>query len=227
MAEDKKKDAGSDKAITAFEIIAGVIIFFFILNRLGNFFSAHFGGDRAAGVGGIGLFFSIIGHTLANWFGGVFPTIELLAIFCSVLFFMGIIYALFRLKYVEKARHAKKEKAQYLSKTAEDLPAGNIKWQRVLNHVNSDNPSDWRLAILEGDILLSDLLESMGYRGEGIGDMLKSVEQSDFSTIDSAWEAHKIRNAIAHEGADFLLSQREAKRIIGLYESVFQEFRFI
>ena len=67
----------------------------------------------------------------------------------------------------------------------------------------------------------------MGYRGESIGEQLKGVEKSDFTTIDDAWEAHKVRNLIAHEGANFLLSDREAKRVIGLYKNVFQEFHFI
>jgi hypothetical protein len=46
-------------------------------------------------------------------------------------------------------------------------------------------------------------------------------------TLNQAWEAHKIRNAIAHQGADFLLSEREAKRVVSLYREVFQEFDYI
>ncbi len=103
----------------------------------------------------------------------------------------------------------------------------NEKWQNVIKHINSANPSDWKLAILECDIMLADILEKMGYMQESIGEKLKSIEPSDFTNIESAWEAHKIRNAIAHEGSDFLISEREAKRVVGLYEVVFQEFAFI
>ncbi len=103
----------------------------------------------------------------------------------------------------------------------------NEKWQSVLVHINSSNPSDWKLAILECDIMLSDILEKMGYMQESIGEKLKSVEPSDFTNIEAAWEAHKIRNAIAHEGSEFLINEREAKRVIGLYEVVFREFEYI
>ena len=75
--------------------------------------------------------------------------------------------------------------------------------------------------------MLDEMLDSVGYRGETMGDKLKSVEKSDFLTLDLAWEAHKIRNAIAHEGAEFTIDQREARRVISLYERVFQEFEFI
>ena len=103
----------------------------------------------------------------------------------------------------------------------------NEKWQKVLVHINSENPSDWKLAILECDIMLSDILEKMGYMQPSIGDKLKSIEPSDFTNIEAAWEAHKIRNEIAHEGSEFLINEREAKRVIGLYELVFREFEYI
>jgi len=106
-------------------------------------------------------------------------------------------------------------------------PIVNEKWQKVLVHINSTNPSDWKLAILECDIMLADILEKMGYMQDSIGEKLKAVEPSDFTNIESAWEAHKIRNAIAHEGSDFMMNEREAKRVIGLYEVVFREFEYI
>ncbi len=106
-------------------------------------------------------------------------------------------------------------------------PVVNEKWQKVLTHINSANSSDWKLAILECDIMLADILEKMGYLQESISEKLKSIEPSDFTNIEAAWEAHKIRNQIAHEGSDFLINEREAKRVIGLYEAVFREFEFI
>jgi hypothetical protein len=106
-------------------------------------------------------------------------------------------------------------------------PVINEKWQNVLAHINSENASDWKLAILECDIMLGDLLEKMGYMQESIGEKLKVIEPSDFTGIEYAWEAHKIRNAIAHDGSDFMINDREAKRVIGLYEAVFREFEYI
>ncbi len=103
----------------------------------------------------------------------------------------------------------------------------NEKWEIVLKHINSENPADWRLAIIEADIMLEDLLQASGYHGETVGDRLKAVEPSDMLTLDNAWEAHKIRNRIAHSGSDFDLNEREAKRVVTLFESVFKEFEII
>ena len=77
------------------------------------------------------------------------------------------------------------------------------------------------------DIMLNELLDTLGYRGETMADKMKTVEKGDFKTISMAWEAHLMRNAIAHQGLMKELNEREARRIIGLYEQVFREFRFI
>jgi hypothetical protein len=99
-------------------------------------------------------------------------------------------------------------------------------WEKIIGYLNSENQADWKLAILEADTILDSLVQKMGYRGENLGERLKQVESSDFLTLNDAWEAHKIRNAIAHE-AGYDLSHREAKRVLKLFENVFKEFEYI
>ena len=101
------------------------------------------------------------------------------------------------------------------------------RWEKIIKLSESQNSSDWRLAIIEADIMLDELLEKLQLPGDTMGEKLKAVEKSDFTTIEYAWEAHKMRNAIAHEGNDLLISQREIRRIISLYEAVFKEFFLI
>ena len=119
------------------------------------------------------------------------------------------------------------EEQKYYPKEVLEAQNTNPQWQRVLVHVNSQNESDWRLSILEADIMLGDLLDKLSLPGDTIGDKLKVVEKSDFTTVDNAWEAHKIRNRIAHDGVSFQLSGHEARRVIGLYQQIFEEFGII
>lgn len=106
-------------------------------------------------------------------------------------------------------------------------PQGLYKWQMVIKHVSSKNPSDWKLAIIEADTILDALVEGAGYEGTSLGERLKNADKGTFKTLDYAWEAHTVRNKIAHEGSSFNLTEREAKRVIQLYEQVFQEFKYI
>lgn len=143
----------------------------------------------------------------------------------STFLLMGIIYAAIRLNEIGKAESEKYDGPH--SALASHEKEEHKQWEGIVEHINTDNPSDWRLAILEADIILDELLTKIGCVGSTVGDKLKQVEKSDFTTIDNAWEAHKARNAIAHEGQEFLLSKREAQRVIRLYESVFKEFHYI
>lgn len=101
------------------------------------------------------------------------------------------------------------------------------RWEEVATLASSTHESDWRRAIMEADIMLAELLDSLGYRGQSIGDKLKDANPLQFTTLGLAWRAHKIRNEIAHSGEGFHLSERETKDVIDSYKQVFEEFKFI
>ena len=151
----------------------------------------------------------------------------LLSMFLSSALVVFIMYVIFRINGI----YSKQRKSlRPIKKAGEEKKEENVKsekWQIITEHIESENVNDWRLAILEADIILGEMLDKLGDRGEGIGEQLKSVDKSDFTTIDDAWEAHKIRNSIAHEGSSFLITEREAKRVIGLYKKVFEEHGYI
>ena len=98
------------------------------------------------------------------------------------------------------------------------------KWAIIQGYMSADSEALWRIGILEADMLLRDALLSKGYAGSDVGELLQAAH---FRTIDLAWDAHKIRNKIAHEGTDYLLTEREAKRVFVLFESVFKELKVI
>lgn len=164
-----------------------------------------------------------------------------LSVTLSLLFLTGIVYCIIRTRAIfheaeEKAHaHASAVHAEASGETvrihshsmAGVDAAVNKRSEKIAEHINSTNPSDWRLAILECDIILDEMLTKMSYHGETIADKLQAVEKSDFLSIDKAWEAHRVRNAIAHQGSDFQITDREARRVVGLYEEVFREFHYI
>lgn len=147
----------------------------------------------------------------------------------SLLFLTGIVYCFFRLEQIIEETKHHDEPAHGEEPHGAGVPASATakRWERITAHVRSEKESEWRLAVLEADVLLDELVTNMGYRGDSLGERLKGVEKSDFTTLEKAWEAHAVRNKIAHEGAAFALTEREAKRVIGLYEEVFREFHYI
>jgi hypothetical protein len=158
-----------------------------------------------------------------GWFKGVLAVVMILGSILTLGLLAGIIYITIRTNQI-RAREVARIKAA-IPKNAK--PRSNERWEKVVEHVRSENPSDWRLAIIEADIILDELLTKMGYQGDSLGEKLKQMTKGDVKSIDQAWEAHKIRNQIAHEGGDFILTQRETKRVIDMYTAVFSELKYI
>jgi len=145
----------------------------------------------------------------------------------ALVFALGIAYSFY--KYWKVREEEEEVQFEIDFKTLENIDHTdrNERWQKVLEYMASPTEAEWRLAILEADTILGNLLLRMQYSGETIGDRLKNIEPSDFLTLSEAWEAHKIRNQIAHGGSSFELTRREADRVIDLYRQVFEEFHYI
>lgn len=168
-------------------------------------------------------------------FESVWANLFAFSLVVSLIIGIATVYAILRYRQIRKAE-SDFYASQPLSSTArkvfgiEDAAAGSAsdsRWQGVLAHVNAETENDWRQAVLEADSMLDDAITSRGYTGEGLGEKLKQVQRSDINSIDDAWEAHKLRNKIAHEGSNFQLTQREARRAIGQFERVFKELGYI
>jgi hypothetical protein len=199
-------------------LLAGLFLLSIILSRLQDYIDYW-------GINTQTFWPAITGFFLVH----VWPFIKLAGVTLGVLAVAGIIDSSRNLKKIER-----EEKKIYGIADAElsifdkyDEGVVNAKWEHVLELSNSKNPSDWKLAIIEADIMLDHLLTINGYHGDTVGEKLKSVEKSDMLSLEDAWDAHKTRNRIAHNGTEFPLNEREAKLAIRQYENVFKEFEEI
>lgn len=160
--------------------------------------------------------------TVFDFWGPLFPFALLIVLLGGV----GVVYCVLRIWQIRQAEWANFRKAQR-TVASDDVPRTQLRWNRVLEHANSEDEHKWRLAILEADIMLNELLDLQGYKGETMAEKMKQVNRSNFNAIDDAWEAHRVRNRVAHEGTESPLTEREKNTAITKYQRVFEEFGFI
>ena len=169
----------------------------------------------------------MIGRILGGDFSVITSRLKILLLFLSLLFIAGIIYTALRILEIRRSEREKYQ-SMIVAEEPEDGGVRRERWQTIIKKMESENISDWKLAIIEADTLLDEMVKKMGYPGENLGERLRHVEVSDFTSLQEAWEAHKVRNRIAHDSSDqFILTAREARRVIGLFEKVFREFKYI
>jgi hypothetical protein len=117
----------------------------------------------------------------------------------------------------------RKFKDHFVAPAPKPMSKVNARWEHVLELFASSNSNDWRLAIIEADTMLDELVASYNFPGENLGERLKNVNTSVMPTVQSAWEAHKVRNRIAHDGMEYNLSEREAQLTKRHFEFVFRD----
>jgi len=187
----------------------------------GNFFSdlwnAIFGGNEfwawlfsAGAIGGI-----------LSWMWSVYT---FFAYLISLILIVLYIYATIKKEYYEGLITADLRHAEQVWNETYRSTARESKLAAVHAHIDSENPTDWKLAIIEADIVLDQTLKDRGYAGTSLGERLRNITPKQLASIDDAWDAHRVRNKIAHEGADFVLTKRIAEETIARYMNVFREF---
>ena len=105
-------------------------------------------------------------------------------------------------------------------------PSGD-RWSLLLQRVMSKDPKEWREAIRAADAQLGAVLTQMGYAASSVDVQLQNVPEGAFVTLPQAWEAHRVHNFVVRRGSQFILTQREAFRVMKLYEQVFEEFGLV
>lgn len=100
--------------------------------------------------------------------------------------------------------------------------ASNARWAEVLKHINSNREAEWKFAVIEADNLIDDTLKMAGFPGESLGERLMAIESGQLATLDGLWNAHKIRNKIAHD-SNYFMRYAEAKKAVEQFEKTLEE----
>lgn len=204
--KDKDKDKGTTKSSPDVFVDIGIAallalaVLYFLQSYLGNIISVYQNTlNRFSFLGGntIVIIFSIIDFLLMVFVG----------------------FTLWRFSQLRKRAQEESIIASHQVSPEEEVYKGI---SRVKGLMNSSNPSDWNMAVLEADALLDDALQHLGYEGDSVTERLKIVDPTVIKSLDRVFSAHRLRNMIAHEP----LAQHPKEMIIHAiqsYEAVLQE----
>ena len=92
---------------------------------------------------------------------------------------------------------------------------------KIENSLTKDNELSFNASVIEADKLLDKALMEMGLPGRTMGERMKSASNK-FSSNNSIWYAHKIRNQIAHE-RNFKVDYNKAKHALAAYRQALKD----
>lgn len=106
-------------------------------------------------------------------------------------------------------------------------PAGSRKkyikrWETILSRLESENPSQYKVAILEADVFAEEILEALGYHGANMKERLEAMHEYDVETKGELTTGHAVRNRIINE-PQFEPNREEAEATLRHFSNFFKE----
>ena len=95
-------------------------------------------------------------------------------------------------------------------------------WQQIRGRLEKGNEAELKLALIEADKILDEVIKMIGYRGDTMADRLKQITPAELSSIGDIWNVHKLRNRVVHE-TDFMVTKHDIEKAISIYEKTFKE----
>ena len=217
----KEEHGGESNDIWLFIIIGFVVLGITVLGL-----SSYF--DKLSNfTGGLPSRLLLIWEWITN--PHLWTTLGIISSSFSVFFIGVIIFSIIRMR--ESQLHEKQELdheiREALTRDKEAEKNENPRWHYILTLIESSNESDWRVAIIEADTMLDEILANKGMFGDTLSQKLEQARSNGYASIQSAWDAHLIRNQIAHQGSNYALSQIEGRRVIRLYQNFFEELNVV
>ncbi len=94
-------------------------------------------------------------------------------------------------------------------------------WIKIERQLQKDQEATYHLTILNADKLLDQALRHGGYRGDTMGERMRSAK-GRWSNANNIWSAHKLRNQIAHE-SDVKVSYDNARRALASFKQALKD----
>lgn len=161
-------------------------------------------------------------------FSGFVLFLKIISALMSIAFIGGSIYSWLELQKVNEMKS--RARAEHFSRRSEEKKSANPqvkRWSDISSMFQSQDVTAWRMAVIDADAMLEDLVTDMGFDGQYFGDKLKAMQQARVPWVQSAWDVHLLRNKLAHEGSRYPLNNREAYQAFKIYESIFYQTGYL
>jgi len=150
-----------------------------------------------------------------NFSFGIFDFNQLFIFLVSIFLFIILVVFTF---YVLK----KLKRPELLGLTPEEVKK---RWKNILNISETHGAMSMKLAIIEADALLGDVLKSLMIQGDTLGERLKVVGY-DYPKIKDVWWAHKMRNNLVHDSG-YKVNVRDGRRALKEFEKALKVLKVL
>jgi len=162
-------------------------------------------------------------QTIINYYHSAELYLKTASAAISALLAAGIIYCVIKSGY----HHWR------LDQLVDAVGVGNLSrqrsarvWRQIKKLLEKGGADNWRMAILEADRSMDDLIKMSGYRAATREERLAQVSAAQLPNIEEIRQAHRLARRLEQE-EEIMLDEQTAYQTIGAYQKAFQEFGLI
>jgi len=145
----------------------------------------------------------------------LFP-VKIVFIFFTVFFLVFVIYFMINSSWLQYK--FLEDTTEFFSWQAFGQRELSKQLAKIRKRTESGMESDYKLAIIDADDLLEEILDNRGYDGGDFNERIEKAGRLVSSILDELIKAHETRNSIVYN-SDYKLSVDQGKRILDIYES--------
>lgn len=153
-------------------------------------------------------------------FQGLVVDLKTIATIASVILVAILVWIVVKSAALHKNKIA--EIVHEFNPPTEAKTAYDNRWDEIKRHANSFVEAEWKLAVVEADKFVDDVLKTAGFAGESMGERLMLIKPDQIINLQYLWDAHKLRNLLVHD-PHFRLTHQQALFAINAFESVLSE----
>ncbi|MBU4348659.1 hypothetical protein KJ671_04130 [Patescibacteria group bacterium] len=151
------------------------------------------------------------------------PWLHSISLLLSGLFLWGIIYIFIKTDYF----NLKTEEYMDIFGVGNLTKRRSLKgWEQIRKRILSSDQQDWKIAILEADKILDEILKMSGYIGSDLDNRLELVRKENLAVLEEIKNAHNLARQIIKDPS---MELKKENAIVALksYKKAFIELNLL
>jgi len=144
----------------------------------------------------------------------LFP-VKLVFAFFTMFFLAAVVYFMMNSSYIRYQFW--EDVTEFISWQAYGLREIANRWKRIQKRVESGAESEYKLALIEADDFLSEMLDERGFKGKNFEELIMNAGNVMLPNFKEILSAHEIRNSIVYN-PDYKIDINQVKKLLTVYE---------
>jgi hypothetical protein len=145
----------------------------------------------------------------------LFP-VKLVFVFFTMFFFSAVVYFMVNSSYLKYQFF--EDVTEFFSWQAYGLREIANRWKKIQKRAETGVESEYKLALIEADDFLNQMLDERGFKGENFEELVNDAGKIMLPNLEEILSAHETRNSIVYD-PDFKIDLDQVKKILAVYES--------